>query len=621
MVKIKKLRDIIYPRIALVIALILIICVGFTLIFSKKYIYDQSVSNLHETAILIENYLHDVTDGTSVNIEETQEIFTSMAAGSLTRITITDVEGNVLVDTDKEPSMLNNHKKRPEIFSALQGIPKASIRRSTTLGIDMLYYAVPYTPVSGNAISAIIRIAMPYTEIVDSYRTLYAYVAIVVLICILLSILFVFFLRNLIEKPLGNLAATASRFAQLNFSDQPEAFDVSSAEMESVATSLRQMAAKLQLQFTDIRVQKEALQAVLDGMTEAVLVVNNQGKITKTNAGAEQLFKTPNHSGIKGLLLEQIIHNSQIHEVIDNCLAENTNEISGRKQTSDEKSAQAATPEHMKHHVFEKEIFIDNRYLQVHISLIGTEGKEILLVCNDITRLKHLEKIRKDFVANVSHELKTPVTSIKGFTETLLYGDTLEQTEHAKRFLGIINSQTDRLQAIIDDLLMLSRLEQDDHQRRDDFSPVNIHSIIQESVQVCKEKPDNYERTVTVSCPKELMGHGNSMLLEQALINLLDNALKYSDSAASVAVACKETDNSLIISVIDSGFGIPKAALDRIFERFYRVDKGRSREKGGTGLGLSIVKHIALLHGGSITVESAEGKGSTFSLVLPKKVF
>jgi two-component system phosphate regulon sensor histidine kinase PhoR len=242
--------------------------------------------------------------------------------------------------------------------------------------------------------------------------------------------------------------------------------------------------------------------------------------------------------------------------------------------------------------------------------------KRVVLVLNDITRMKNLERIRKDFVANVSHELKTPITSIKGFTETLLEG-ALEDDEAGRQFVSIIRDQSERLVAIIEDLLSLSRLEQHD-EGSVDREYTAMSGILSGAVQVCNGRAEEKESSIEVECPEDLQIYGNSLLIEQALVNLIDNAIKYSPPSSRVEVICSDNDQGTYITVRDNGSGIPQKDLSRIFERFYRVDKTRSRELGGTGLGLAIVKHIVISHGGEVTVESEPGDGSDFSMFFPR---
>ncbi len=260
-----------------------------------------------------------------------------------------------------------------------------------------------------------------------------------------------------------------------------------------------------------------------------------------------------------------------------------------------------------------------DRHLQVHATgLQSRDGQRLgaLLVLNDVTRMRRLENLRRDFVANVSHELRTPITSIKGFVETLLH-DPPADGKSADRFLGIISRQADRLQAIIDDLLALSRLEQDGGPaslRRED---IRVVDVLLDAVNVCTAKAGGESPTVDIACAPDVHVAGNPALLEQAVANLVDNALKYSGADEPVTVVARHEGDRVTIAVTDRGRGIGVEHLPRLFERFYRVDRARSRKLGGTGLGLAIVKHIAQAHGGEATVTSTLGKGSTFTIALP----
>jgi len=240
-----------------------------------------------------------------------------------------------------------------------------------------------------------------------------------------------------------------------------------------------------------------------------------------------------------------------------------------------------------------------------------------LVVLNDATQLRRLENIRRDFVSNVSHELKTPITSIKGFVETLRDG-ALEHREHAERFLGIIARHAERLHAIIEDLLALSRLEQGDESYDIPRSETALTDVMQAAILDCAAKAEAQRVTVVPTCAAALRATVNAPLLEQAIVNLLENAITYSNPDSCVWVSARQDDAMLVIDVRDQGVGIPHDHLDRIFERFYRVDKARSRERGGTGLGLAIVKHIAQVHGGQVSVTSTVGQGSTFTLRIPR---
>ena len=589
----KPLRKIIYPRIAIIMFLILAVFTFFATFVSRQYIYRQSENNLKEVLTLVENHIYQLED---VDFVTLQADLNAVTASSSTRITIIRPDGVVVLDTEQDPSLMNNHSTRPEIYKAFNLENNSIIRHSTTLNVDLLYYAKLMNR-KINGVQHVLRVALPYTELRAAYRSIYIYITIWAVIFIVLSALLFFFLRSKLEQPLDKLAETAKLYSSLDFST--ETFVISrAAEIQEVFTAMRHMARKIDEQIDDIERQREELQVILDGMREAVIVLNHHGEIIDSNPASEEAFGSGVKDSLHGKFYLQVLRNSELNEIVEDALDSQDEPIE---------------PNEIKVQMFD-------HYYQVHLSRIGVdlEQQNILLVLNDITTLMHLEKVRRDFVANVSHELKTPVTSIKGFAETLLYSDLSVDEEKNRRFIKIIQSQTERLQAIIEDLLTLSRLEQS-HDRTHDFLPIEMHRIISESVQICREKPGNEQRTVNIECAEGLSIMGNSLLIEQTVINLIDNALKYSDEDKPVTIRCSESDADVRIDVIDRGYGIPQAAIDRIFERFYRVDKGRSRDKGGTGLGLSIVKHIVMQHNGTVSVESAEGEGTTFTLTFPKR--
>lgn len=247
----------------------------------------------------------------------------------------------------------------------------------------------------------------------------------------------------------------------------------------------------------------------------------------------------------------------------------------------------------------------------------GREHIGTLVIINDVTQLRRLENIRKDFVANVSHEIKTPLTAIKGFVETLHQGN-VESSDETDRFLGIVNKHVNRLVSVIEDLLLLSRIEQEDESNAIQLEIGNIKDVFQSAFQICRSKSEEKNIDVRFDSDQSMTAHFNPNLIEQAVVNLLDNAIKYSDPDSIIDVKAIQDDSEIIISVKDQGSGIAQKHLPRLFERFYRVDKARSRKLGGTGLGLAIVKHIAQAHGGHVAVESQLGKGSTFYIYLPK---
>lgn len=370
-----------------------------------------------------------------------------------------------------------------------------------------------------------------------------------------------------------------------------------SEELGGLAETLNQMAAQLDERISTINQQRNEQDAILGSMVEGVIAVDSASSILQINHAAAQLVGTRPDSVI-GRSLHEVIRNREIHQLIDRSLNEG-------KPTVGETLYHGAS----------------ERLLQVHVSALrNMDGESIgaLMVLNDITRLRRLEQVRRDFVANVSHELKTPLTSIKGFIETLMDG-ALDQPEEARRFCSIIAKQVDRLQAIIEDLLSLSRIEQEVEDGQLELKSVRLADVLSSAAQCVEIQAAEKNIRVEIDCAPSVMAAINPPLFEQVAVNLIDNAIKYSDPGKRVSIRVTPAESFWDVSFADQGHGIDADHLNRIFERFYRVDKARSRKVGGTGLGLAIVKHIVTAHGGRVRVESKPGQGSIFTVSIPRQ--
>jgi two-component system, OmpR family, phosphate regulon sensor histidine kinase PhoR len=334
---------------------------------------------------------------------------------------------------------------------------------------------------------------------------------------------------------------------------------------------------------------------LLDSMIEGVVALAHDERVMLFSWAAYDLLGVPSSAEPVGRQFRDIVRNASVYSLLEGIWRDG-NPVDAEIQLA----APAA------------------RVLQVYMTRLRGNGDTIgrvLMVFHDVTKMRRLEEMRKQFVANVSHELRTPVTSIKGFVETLLDGAHHDEGDR-ERFLGIIARHVDRLDAIFEDLLTLSRLEQDGEGSSVTLIPYVVADTLRSAVELCRPKALQSEVTVFCEAPPSLRALVNPNLLEQAVVNLLDNAIKYSSRGSRVQVRAVLEGESVRISVSDSGMGIPSSHLERIFERFYRIDAARSRKAGGTGLGLSIVKHIAQAHGGTASVKSQVGKGSEFSIVL-----
>jgi len=354
------------------------------------------------------------------------------------------------------------------------------------------------------------------------------------------------------------------------------------------------MAAQLDEKIRKITEQKNERDAILASMVEGVIAVDTAERLIGLNRAASEILAL-DASAVAGRYLQEACRVADLQQFVAAIL---------RTQSTQEGQFSLPGPK--------------ARIVQALGSpLLGERGQNMgaVVVLHDITRLHELEIVRRDFVANVSHELRTPITSIKGFVETLLDG-SMDNAEQTGRFLSIIARQTDRLDAIITDLLTLSDLEQSSRGAIG-RQPTDLRTLLQAAIELVEQKAKAAQVTIPLRCDSELVVTVNPPLLEQAVVNLLDNAIKYSNRGGVVEVTAQTLDRGFSVSVKDHGCGIEKQHFPRLFERFYRVDRARSRELGGTGLGLSIVKHIVSVHGGQVYVESTPGKGSIFTIVVP----
>ncbi|MCX8037244.1 MAG: cell wall metabolism sensor histidine kinase WalK [Candidatus Sumerlaeia bacterium] len=512
---------------------------------------------------------------------------------SSTRITVVQRDGKVLGDSEENPATMEPHAQpdRPEIVAALQGRVEPSIRYSHTLRIKMMYVAVPLER-EGNIVG-VVRTALSLSAIERGLHSFYVHVGVAGLLIALLGAGVSYGVARRIARPLEEIRRGAERYAQGDLTHKLPVYE--SLEIGSLAEAMNRMGAQMDERLRAIIQQRNELETVLSGMVEGVLAVDADERVLKINQAAGRMLGV-DISGAHGRSIQEVVRHAGLQQFVARAL-------------------RSAEP-------IEADLSVNfgsERALQARGAPLHCEGGECsgaVIVLNDVTRLRQLENLRREFVANVSHELKTPVTSIKGFVETLQDG-AMENPEDARRFLGIIAKHAERLQAIIEDLLSLSRIEQEGERREILLERGLVRGVVQAAVQACRLTAEAKQIRIETVCEESLYARVNSELLEQAIVNLLDNAIKYSEPGSVVEVAAQQANGDVTIAVRDYGCGIPKEHLPRIFERFYRVDKARSRKLGGTGLGLAIVKHIVQAHGGQVSVESAVGKGSTFTIRLP----
>jgi two-component system phosphate regulon sensor histidine kinase PhoR len=474
----------------------------------------------------------------------------------------------------------------------------------------MLYTAIPLY--AGDALDneggdkevviSVLRMSVPLTAIDGALADIRARILVGALLAVAVALLLTFLVSRSISRPLEEMTKGAEQYARGDFSRRMlhNTKTTASKEIASLATAMDQMADQLDETITTIVNQRNQLETVFSSMVEAVIAVDPEERIISINDATAQLFGIE-RQGTQGRLVQEAIRNIELQQQIERILS------TGKP--------------------FEDEIVLEDNgsgdtYLHTNVVPMHGGNAEMLgalIVLNDVTRLRKLETVRSEFVANVSHELRTPITSIRGYVETLLDG-ALDEREDAEKFLHIVLRQSEQLEEIIDDLLALSRIEREAKDAQIDLEQIPLKSILEDAAEICRPKAEENGVDIVVDCPDDLELDINSTLFEQALVNLLHNGITYSEAGQEVMLtaAMMETGGKpkVRISVKDSGIGITREHLPRLFERFYRSDRARSRKEGGTGLGLAIVKHIVQAHGGTVEVESAVGKGSIFNIIL-----
>lgn len=491
---------------------------------------------------------------------ECEEFATAYAKQMDVRITIIRQDGTVLGESEQNASDMQNHKDREEVMKAMEGEATVVVRPSSTLGIDYCYCAVP---VEHEEFKGVIRLAVPM-ETMQALRQEYIKSALMVLTIGLLLVV-------------GVIISFTKRFGE---------------PVDRLEVSFNSVSERLENTMEDLKSKNNQLEAILRSMSSGVLAINGKDEVLFYN---EALLSLAGRNGdYLGASVYDLVRSSLVFDVVE------------RVRKSRELCCLEGKSGRMKEH------FI--RVTGTPLNQDRESSRSVLLIIEDITDVKKLENMRSDFVSNVTHELKTPLTSIKGFVDTLKNG-AIQNEMYARRFLDIIDIEAERLYTLIQDILVLSEIESGNDYNIQDC---DIDGVVKETLELLKQKADDKGTLELIYEPEPYVKPFacNRDRMKQLLINLVDNAIKNTEEG-SVTVQCKSQDDQLFISVRDTGIGIEKEHLNRIFERFYRVDKGRSRKMGGTGLGLSIVKHIVEMYGGDIMITSEVGIGTEFIIRLP----
>jgi two-component system phosphate regulon sensor histidine kinase PhoR len=481
-----------------------------------------------------------------------------------TRVTVIARDGIVLADSEADPKTMENHAGRPEVIDALGGKTGSSTRLSHTVGIEFLYLAVP----SGDKI---VRLAYPLSSVRQHIAEIRSNLMRATILALLMALVLSVAIAEVISRRLRRIVRFAEQIAAGNLSARIA--ETSGDEIAQVAAVLDRTARKLEENFAAVRESRSELEALLNSMTDGVIAVSPDMKVRWANHAIAGIVRQPVRIGAP--VIELLRH--------PDFLATLTASLSGRRSFS------------------------------INAEPLPDGG--VVSVLHDISEVERVEKTRRDFIANVSHELRTPLTSISGYTETLIESDGLF-TDSAREFLQIIRRNADRMGRLTEDLLVLARVESGEEKL--DLRAHPARQLLTESASSMQENARSAEVEICVEDIPDWSVLCDSYAVHQVFGNLISNAIRYAASGKKIIIGAQEQPGGIEFFVRDFGPGIASEHLPRIFERFYRVDKARSRESGGTGLGLAIVKHIVLNHGGAVRVESSVGHGTTFFFLLLK---
>ena len=555
----------------------------------KNYVLEGTFQSLEKKGQDIVMVLHETPKFNQVEYLQYQSVSFAKMTGE--RVSFIDPKGQLLADSHADLIQAISVEKAPEIQGALAHHTGKGYRFSQNMLEDYACVAI------WDAKSLrIIRVGSNLKPLHFHIQKLYLTIVLIGLSIILLGGLISYLISKQVGQSLDTLIEGAERFAKGKLKGKLEV--PNSEDFGPLAAALNEMAKQLDERYQHVLQERNEKTAILSNMEEALISVDPNRQLVTFNDAAKQLFNKKAKVLI-GQPLDNVMDHQEVLGFVD-------------KTMTSKKTIEAVI-----------EFPEQSRFFQVHGSAIRDRQKKVagaLIVLNDITQMKRLEQLRKEFVANVSHELKTPITVIKGFVETLEEG-ALKEPEKAERFLSIIKGNTDQLSKLVQDLLLLSEIEHGEEEglAHLEFHEESIRSVLSASMDWCLPAAEDKQIKMTLSCEDGLYMQMKGDLIEHAMTNLLQNAIRYSPEGSEIEIELRKESKWIHIDVKDDGEGIDAEHLPHLFTRFYRVDKGRSRRSGGTGLGLAIVKHITQLHQGKVDVKSAPGKGSQFRMSFPSR--
>lgn len=569
--------------------------VGFFLANVMKHTYIEMTRNqLIQHAQFMKNAIghNDLTSESQASLQEQLRHYASSVEA---RMTLINEQGKVLADSEDHPEKMENHSKRPEFLAVIRDKQSfgEAIHYSETLGYEMLYVTIPVT--DHQPFQGVIRAAVSLEQIAIVMKKIWISVITAMAITFIFAGLISMRLAKGITRPIEEIIDVSTQLAEKDYDSRVKI--EAKGEIKQLSRAINILAASLQEQMKEIRENEQRLTGVLTNMASGVLLVNQEGEIVLVNKAMEQMLDTPSASLIGKFHME-------------------TSKSFGLSQLIERSLSSDGVDLHDEIHLY----YPKERILDAHVASYLDDTGElqgIVAVLHDITEIRRLEKMRSEFVANVSHELKTPVTAVKGFAETLLDGG-MEDEDTTKAFLQIIYDESDRLHRLIRDILQLTKIEQ--HRIPLLFTEIDMIDVVRKTVATLQDTAQKKQiRLLVPQASQSIMIEAEKDRIQQIILNLVANAITHTSEGGTVQVDVLEQDAAVALIVRDNGAGIPKQDLERIFERFYRVDKARARHSGGTGLGLAIVKHLVDSHHGNIEVHSEEGEGTAFTITLPKK--
>lgn len=564
-----------------------LVIISLSFLFLDLFLREEVEKNLTsqiETEMMSYAKIIDLTPREKI-VEQIGE----MANISNCRVTLIDARGKVFADSEKDVTQMENHSNRPEVQEArLKGSGK-SVRSSSSLNIDMLYVAVAIR--NGEKINGYVRLARPLHDVQKVIQKMYESILGASAIAVIVSLLIALFISYRLAEPIRAMERFTEKLRQgepvgailLNTGD----------ETKKLADNINFLVEELKDKIRIANEEKSKLMTALTSMTEGVLIINAQGLIEFVSPVLGDMLSV-RYEDVFGKTLMEAFRSAELQKILTEF--KRTGENITREITLD--MAEAVI-------------------LNVSVSAVHGYPQEdkTMIVFHDVTRLKKLEKVKEDFVANVTHEIRTPLTAIIGYLETIKNG-AIGNIDETKKFVDIILNQAERLNRLVEDLLTLSHIEL--KELKFNFENVSINAAITNVISLveakAKEKKITIHNNVRENFP---MIRADKDKLTQIFVNILDNAVKFTPESGRITIVAKEADACAAVSISDTGIGVPRDELQRLGERFYRVDRSRSRDLGGTGLGLSIVKHLMIAHGGRMEIESELGRGTTVSLLFP----